>query len=374
MKEKAKEQKTELELFKRGIVDVVNARIDSLVGHGKLLLPANYSPENALMSAWLTLQSTKDKSGKLALTVCTHDSVANALLDMIVQGLTPQKDQCYFVVYGTSLAMLRSYFGDEALLRRAYPKARVYVEPIYKGDVLEYEIVGGKKMITKHVQKFENVGGLDSIIGGYAVVEQEVFEPGVPLMTPHCEIMNIEQIEKAWARGENWPPRQGKMSAHTDHPEEFVKKTVLARACKRLINASDDSYLIKAVERQAYLVEETKKLEGAKDEANKEVIDIETEKPKEPEPDPKKDKEPSPKEKPSSPAARFDDLLEEHNLDPTKARRLAAEIRKLNDVRNLGNKDFEVILNESKQFLAYYRQKYSGSQPKLDDVDPKAGF
>ena len=366
MKEKPKDQKSELALMKTDIVDIVTARITSLVGNNKLHLPEKYSAENALMAAWLKLQSTKDKSGKLALTVCTHDSVANALLDMIVQGLTPAKDQCYFVVYGTSLVLLRSYFGDLALLRRVYPEARVYAEPVYKGDELEYEIVHGKKMITKHRQKLESVGGLDTIVAAYAVVEQESFAPGGTVMHPHCEIMTLEQIKKAWARGENWPPRQGKMSAHTDHPEEFVKKTVIARACKRLVNASDDSYLIKAVERQAYLTEETKVQERAKEEANKDVIDIEPEKPKEPEPEPEKGKDLPPEEAPSSPSARFNDLLEEHNLDPTKARRLAAEIRKLRDVRNLGNADFEAILKESKQFLTYYHQEWGGGQPKLD--------
>ena len=376
MKEKPKDQKSELALMKTDIVDLVTKRINDLVGHSKLHLPKNYSAENALMAAWLKLQSTMDKSGKPALTVCTHDSVANSLLDMIVQGLTPAKDQCYFVVYGNKLVCLRSYFGDIALLRRVYPEARVYAEPVYQDDELEYEIVCGNKMITTHKQKLENVGGLETIVAAYAVVAQGSFEPGGRTMTPHCEIMTIEQIKKAWARGENWPPRQGKMSAHTDHPEEFVKKTVIARACKRLINASDDSYLIKAVERQALLAEETKMQGLVEEEGNKNAIDIEPEGKGPAEKDASTAEEDQPKdaqeEKPSSPYARFGDFVDEHKLDPTKARRLAAERRNLKDVRNLGGEDYAAVLNDTKAFMSAYRQKYGyGGQPTFDK---RAGF
>lgn len=45
----------------------------------------------------MTLQSMTDKNRKPALTVCTKDSIANSLLDMVVQALNPVKKQCYFI-------------------------------------------------------------------------------------------------------------------------------------------------------------------------------------------------------------------------------------------------------------------------------------
>ena len=366
MSAKNQEQNNEQKnpLMKQDIVGVTADRINKLIDGGMLHLPEDYSPENALMAAWLKLQSTNDKSGRPALAVCTKDSVANSLLDMIVQGLTPAKDQCYFVVYGTKLVCLRSYFGDEALLKRVYPEARVYAEPIYKGDVLEYEIHRGRKRITKHVQKFQSVGDLATIVGAYAVVE-----PGTN-HEEHCEIMTIEQIKKAWARGENWPPKQGKMSAHTDHPEEFVKKTVIARACKRLINSSNDSYLVKAVERQNHLSAEAEMQARIEEDANQEVIDLP--------PDDEKNhilakdeyeelenvlnQKPEEEESPSSPTARFNDFIDENHLNATKARKVAATMRKLNDVRNLKNEDYEEILNNAGVFLASYRQQHGGQE------------
>ena len=359
----------EIALMRGSIVDLVAQRIAGLVGEGKLPLPKNYSSDAALTAAWLKLRDTKDKSGKAALSVCTHESVANACLNMIIQGLTPAKDQVYFVVYGDKLVCMRSYFGDLALLARIYPKSRVFVQPVYKGDDFEYDIDRGKITVTKHKQKLENVGGLESIDGAYAVVELGDDNE------PHTELMKMWQIEKAWSRGKNWPAQQGKQSAHKDHPEEFVKKTVIARACKRLINASNDSYLVQTLEHQAHLIAEAEMEERIKEEGNKDVIDLPPEENETPEPAerPEKAKEPADEpevvqeESPTSPAARFLDFIEAYNLDASKARKLAATIRKLKDVRNLGNDDYAAILADDRNYLKRYEKEHGtqASQAKL---------
>ena len=369
MNEKNQGQGKELALMQKDIVSFVTKRVTDLVGEGKLHLPEHYSAENALMAAWLKLQATKDKSQRPALSVCTKDSVANACLDMIVQGLTPVKDQCYFVVFGDTLVCMRSYFGDIALLKRVYPGAEVYPEVVYKGDTIEYEIVRGRKAITKHTQKLANVGDLKSIVAAYAIVELGDGHE------PHCEIMTLAQIEKAWGRGKNWPAQEGKQSAHRDHPEEFVKKTVIARACKRLINSSNDSYLVRTLERQAHLIAETEMEERIKEEGNQDIIDLPAEDNETPEPaeQPEEAKEPADEpaepqdESPVSPAARFLDFIEAYNLDASKARKLAATIRKLKDVRNLGNDDYAAILADDRNYLKRYEKEHGtqASQAKL---------
>ncbi len=374
MTKEAAKPNPEPALMRGSIVDFVTKRVTDLVGEGKLPLPKNYSSDAALMAAWLKLQDTKDKSGKAALAVCTHESVANACLDMIIQGLTPSKDQVYFVVFGDKLVCMRSYFGDLALLARIYPKSRVFVQPVYKGDDFEYEIVRGKITVTKHKQKLENVGGLESIDGAYAVVELGDDNE------PHTELMKMWQIEKAWSRGQNWPAREGRQSAHKDHPEEFVKKTVIARACKRLINASNDSYLVQTLERQAHLIAETEMEERIKGEGNKDVVDLPpeegeisdaqtiqpAERPKEAAKEPADALE-ALEEDPVSPSARFLDFIEAYNLDPAKARKLAATIRKLKDVRNLSNDDYAAILADDRNYLERYAKEYGNQaiQPKL---------
>ena len=87
----------------------------------------------------------KDKSGRPALEVCTRESIANSLLDMVVQGLSPAKTQCYFIVYGNKLQMNRSYFGTQAVLKRLTNVKDIWSNVIYEGMSLNMRLMEGKK-------------------------------------------------------------------------------------------------------------------------------------------------------------------------------------------------------------------------------------
>ena len=102
----------------KNIADVVNNKIVDLVASGRLKTPKNYVVGNAMTSAFLTLSEIKDKNGKPVLESCSKESVANALLNMGVLGLTPAKSQCYFIPYGNQLQLSVSYFGKQAILKR----------------------------------------------------------------------------------------------------------------------------------------------------------------------------------------------------------------------------------------------------------------
>lgn len=216
----------------RNITDGVLSRVQKLSSQGDLVIPKNYSAENALKSAWLILQSVQDKNGKLALDVCTKDSMANALMDMVVQGLNPVKKQCYFVVYGTKLTLMRSYMGTAAVTKRLKGVNDVYANCIYEGDEFEYklDLQTGLKVITKHEQIFENIDS-SKIKGAYAVIVKEDGKN-------YVEIMNIGQIKMAWSKSKTGG------QVHKDFAEEMAKKTVINRACKMFINTSDDSDLL----------------------------------------------------------------------------------------------------------------------------------
>ena len=107
-----KEEKTQMIPEEKNITDNVLSKIQKFQANGQIYFPNNYSPENALKSAWLILQDVKDKDGNLALKSCTRDSIANSLLNMVIQGLNPMKNQCYFIPYGQKLTLMRSYFGS----------------------------------------------------------------------------------------------------------------------------------------------------------------------------------------------------------------------------------------------------------------------
>jgi len=225
---------TTLRKFEQPLVEKVLTKVNSLKEIGGIALPPDYSAENALRSAWLILQDMKDKANLPVLQSSTPDSIANSLFNMVVQGLNPAKRQCSFIVYGNKLTLQREYAGSIALARRYSSMKNIYAGVIYKGDVFEFAIdtTTGMKKITSHAQRMENLDDA-KIIGAYAVV---TFDDG----SVNTEIMTMAQIQKSWEQG----PNKGKSPAHTNFPGEMAKKTVINRACKLLIAASDDSVLM----------------------------------------------------------------------------------------------------------------------------------
>jgi len=258
----------ELALVKKDVVDVVGKKVQEFVARGELHLPPNYSVENAMKSAWLILQNTVDKDKRPVLQVCTKDSIANALLDMAVQGLNPAKKQGYFIAYGKQLVFQRSYFGTMAVTKRVAGAKDIFAEIVYKGDEFEYQIKNGNKYITKHIQKIENVDP-NNIVAAYCTI---IFDDD----RQFTDIMTWAEIQKAWSKSKMNPDKEG--STHKDFAQEMARKTVINRACKRYLNSSDDgSLLMQHVNREDEVIAEAEVEAEIEENANQELIDIEYE-------------------------------------------------------------------------------------------------
>jgi recombination protein RecT len=239
--------------------EVILDRIVKLEETG-VQFPKDYSPENAARSAWLILQETKDKGGKAALEVCTPNSVANAMLKMVTLGLNPIKKQCYFLVYGNKLECQPSYQGSIATAKRFGLKA-MHAIIIYKGDQFEYSITpDGRTEVSKHIQTLDSLS--KEMLGVYAVANME---DG----TIDTTIMIMDDIKKAWNQG----PMNGNSPAHKNFPGEMSKKTVINRACKTIINSSDDSGLFE--EEPSETTTEAHVKQQISDNANKKEIGFE---------------------------------------------------------------------------------------------------
>lgn len=212
------------------ITSAVAERLDTLKDEG-LALPAHYNAQNALKAAYLRLQTVKDRQGRPALTVCTEPSIANALLDMAIQGLSPAKNQCYFIVYGNELQMQRSYFGTIAALKRLDSIEDIDAQVIHQGD--EFEIGAdetGHIIVTKFKPSFANLD--KPIKGAFAFIKLTNGRTAYTVMTK-------AQIDTSWAQSRN---RQN--NVQKKFSDEMAKRTVLNRAAKMFINTSDDSDLL----------------------------------------------------------------------------------------------------------------------------------
>ena len=301
---------SQLAMVKRDVVDVVADKVKEFQNRGEINFPANYSPENALKSAWLILQSVTDRNGRPALQTCTKDSIANSLLDMVVQGLNPAKKQGYFIVYGNQLVFQRSYFGTMAVTKRVTGAKEILPMVVYEGDEFEFEIVRGKKRVTKHVQTLKSMAS-GKIVAAYCTI---VF----PDDSEFTEIMTWDEIQAAWRKSRQNPEKEG--STHKEFPQEMAKRTIVNRTCKAYLNSSDDgSLLFRHINRSDDAAEEAEVMEEIAQNANKEIIDVDYEVLDDE--DEKKSEEPAPKEpqppaqEPSAPPASADEA-EQMTLEP----------------------------------------------------------
>lgn len=221
-------QSNQMAVMQKDITDQVSNRISQLQDDG-LALPKDYNPQNALKAAWFKLQQTKDRSNRPALQVCTRSSIANALLDMVTQGLSPAKTQCYFIVYGNEVQLQRSYFGTIAAVKRLSSVKDIDAQIVHQGD--EFAIGAddlGRIKVTKFVPKFENLD--KPIKGAFAFIELANGDV-------HYTIMTQKQIMTSWGQSRQHNVQQ-------KFADEMAKRTVINRAAKMYINTSDDSDLL----------------------------------------------------------------------------------------------------------------------------------
>lgn len=200
---------------------------------GGITVPAGYSADNQIYLAFLKLTTMQSKNGQPMLSQVSPKSVANALLNMCIKGLSMEKGQCTFIQYGNEVQLQQEYHGTIALAKR-YGAGDPQAQVIYEGDVFEFEInpVTGKKVVTKHQQKLENIDN-EKIVGAWCLVPYADH----PDWEPKVEIMTMKEIRQSWMQG----PTKGQSPAHRNFPQEMAKKTVIGRACKLFISTSDDA-------------------------------------------------------------------------------------------------------------------------------------
>jgi recombination protein RecT len=245
--------------IKKDISTQVLAKIDAFQKSGELTLPKDYNAENALKSAYIILSDPKNN----ILEKCDKGSVAEALLKMVVYGVSPIKKQCYFIPYGNKLECSISYAGNIVTAKRYGNLKSIKGNAIFKGDVFEFEVdsTTGRRKVLKHTQTLESIG-TNEIVGAYAVYELNNGDVDV-------EVMNINQIRMAWGQGGS----KGNSPAHKNFADQMAIKTVINRACKLLISSSDDSVLYDPLEEDKVIdVTAENVAHEIKTEANKETL------------------------------------------------------------------------------------------------------
>lgn len=252
----------QLKPFQEATMEIVMSKVSKMQEQGVIHLPKDYSAPNALRSAWFKLQEIPKGGGQPLVETCTKESIANALLDMVVTGLNPMKHQCSFIPAGRVLRMQREYQGSIALARRLGGLVSVIAVPVWKDDefIRSVDVETGRTKVVKHEGAMENADG--ELKGAYAIVTLTSGET-------FAEVMTMGQIRKAWEMG----PMRGNSPAHKNFPDQMAMKTVIGRACKTLINSSDDAGLFDEDDDPRDFIAENVR-ETIKENANKEAINI----------------------------------------------------------------------------------------------------
>lgn len=238
--------------MKDELANGVLRRIEELQANGGLVIPKDYAVTNQMNLAWLRItEMTVEVDGKQrpVLEVVTKASVANSLLDMVLQGMDIQKKQGYFIVITNKaqqqkeLTFWRSYFGDEKLARgQGMTKCRSII--VYEGDEFEYVYTeDGETRITKHVPNLTRVNK-DKIVAAYAVVTMADGTRSVTLKT-------MQQIRQAWQQGAT----KGNSPAHRNFTDDMAARTVERAALKHLINSSSDAWLLSEEEKERRMID-----------------------------------------------------------------------------------------------------------------------
>lgn len=218
------------ELSERQITSGVNKRIEEKQNEN-FIVPPNYSLGNALSNAYYELKNSS--SGNL-LSQCTDESIYISLLDMVAQGLSPAKKQCYFIKYGDKVQLRRSYFGTMKVVKELNEVKDIWAGVIFEGDVFKSEIVNGRRKFVSHESDWENQD--NPIKGAYCIIKDINNEEYLTIMTK-------KQIDKAWSKAKT-------KNIQIDFPDQMAMRTVINRAAKLFINTSDDSsYFVEALNR-----------------------------------------------------------------------------------------------------------------------------
>lgn len=191
-----------------------------------------YDPVSAVQSAVYELQQVQTPNKTPALSVVGGNSVVNAVRQMVTMGLYPDRKQGYFIAYGKTMTFMPSYMGYQMILKRDFGVQDVKAIVVYKGDEIKTHIVNGEERIVNgsHIRAkspFETgATKLEDVVGAYAIATLRNGKE-------KHEIMNREQIDKAWANAKT-------KNVHNNFPDQMIKRTVLNRLAKGIINTSAD--------------------------------------------------------------------------------------------------------------------------------------
>lgn len=185
-----------------------------------------YNVQSEVYSALMKIAQTKDRNGRLALDVCTKDSICVALKDLVILGLSITKDQGYFIAYGNQLLLQKSYFGNLYVFKRLFPNLQPTVNVAFEGDDISYLHDDIYDFDYIKVNKAEIENRDKPIRCAYGSIVDMDRERKI-----HGCVMTWKEIKACWSHGKS-------TNVQNEFPQEMAKRTLLNRMLKIFIKSS----------------------------------------------------------------------------------------------------------------------------------------
>lgn len=199
--------------------------IMSDIKDGKITAPAGYDVGSEMFSAMLTIAQTTDRNGKPALQACTQESILSSLRDMAIQGISMSKKQCYPIVYGSTLNILRSYFGTISVFNRMFPDYKVTADVLYEGDeyVMMHDDLFDFDYIVIKSRSLENRD--KPIVAAYGSIVDMTKRERI-----YGCVMTMKEIRTSWSHAKT-------DKVQREFPQEMAKRTLINRMLKFYVNS-----------------------------------------------------------------------------------------------------------------------------------------
>ena len=199
--------------------------IMSDIKDGKINAPAGYDVGSEMFSAMLAIAQTTDRNGKPALQACTQESILSSLRDMAIQGISMSKKQCYPIIYGSTLNILRSYFGTISVFNRLFPDYKVTADVLYEGDeyVMMHDDLFDFDYIVIKSRSLENRD--KPIVAAYGSIVDMTKRERI-----YGCVMTMKEIRTSWSHAKT-------DKVQKEFPQEMAKRTLINRMLKFYVNS-----------------------------------------------------------------------------------------------------------------------------------------
>ena len=188
-------------------------------------VPKDYDLGSEINLAMLKIAQTTDSNKVPALNKCTKDSIFTSLKQMVTNGLSMARNQCYPIVYGDQLQIMRSYFGTVSQIERMFPDYKVMANVVYEGDEYEESYNEWTDCDEMRVVKRGHKKP-QTILYAYGFIKNVKTKENVW----SC-VMDADEIKISWSHAKT-------NKVQNEFPQEMAKRTVIQRMCKMFINSN----------------------------------------------------------------------------------------------------------------------------------------